>query len=120
MRELALDVPQLMEALVPKFIGYEERLDLASSPPERFISRIVCELPALAKRRSDLDSWLFESSVLVRKEVTMEFTTLRNFLFRTFRSARAYLFKSLARVLSSGESIYCWSSLSSAVLIMAY
>ncbi|CAI7629394.1 unnamed protein product [Penicillium pancosmium] len=58
MRELALDVAQLMEALVPNFIGYEERLDLASSPPERVISRIFCELPALAKRRSDLNSWL--------------------------------------------------------------
>jgi ankyrin repeat protein len=118
-RELAFEVPRLMETLVPRFISFEERANHGFSPPDRVMSSIVCELPALAKGRSDLDSWLFELGVLIRKEVTMEFTTIHNFLSRTFGPAGEHILGGLVRALSSGEDIYCWSSPSLVILVMA-
>ncbi|KAJ5355476.1 uncharacterized protein N7496_012688 [Penicillium cataractarum] len=73
-----------------------------------YISSIVfdCELPEMAKNYHDLSSWLPNMRVLVRKETVIEYSSVDQFLCKTYGLKARHFLGNLVRSFGSNPSSY--------------
>lgn len=65
-----------------------------------------CELPELAKNHHDLSSWLSNMRVLIRKEKTIEYSSVDQFLYKTYGLKARHFLRNLVRAFESNQGSY--------------
>lgn len=78
----------------------------SSSSCDPSSTHFTCELPELVKDCQDISSWLSNVTVLVRKEDTIEYSTVHQFLLKTYGSLAIQFMNKLTRALKSKEGLY--------------
>lgn len=104
---LAADIID-MRKFCNSLVSDDHTLAHALSPPcgKVFSTHFKCELPELAGDGQNLRLWLSDMTVLVRKEDTIEYTTIAEFLFAAFSFPGTKFLDCLSRAFTSKESFY--------------